>query len=742
MRALMCVATVNDWPNIVRILMNAKASATQTYTRYTSRGSVSTRTRATEPIVLAAQLNCCAALRAMLQATASASTSASHQMANTVTNGALSLLLYRALADASGCGHIEAMRVLLDAKADVGATTNMNQNRDQAQYQAQNQGAGNHAFMFAVMDMLRGPPRTHAVQANAGEANAGHLAQADAGHLAQANSGHLAQADAGHLAQADAGHLAQADAGHLAQADLAQADAGHLAQANVGHLAQAIAEHADATRSSVLSPLVRAAQTHGNLRAVRLLVSAKAAVNLTRGAQMSPLAAAACVHRDARTVKFLLFSKARASGAVADSTILASAASVPRNDATVALLLEALRLEGKTNELKDMKNEGEDEDMKNEGEDEDVKNEGEDVKNEGEDVKNEGEDMKNEDEDEDEDEDCKLPADQAAHQQRRQRQAAHRQNQPNQPNQAAQRQNRQNQAAHRQNQQHQGKTVLAKILGAKDDDARTALAGAVTCGRNAPTVRLLVEAKAALDGEGAADEYGNTPLIMAAEQGRTNAVRVLLEAKARVDARNQNECTALMRAARFGHVAAVQLLVSFTADLHARDEHGRTAFWHGADGIESQRGCLDHKDVIRVLAAAKAVVDDDNHGNTHGDLWTPLQWATIRGRASIVKVLLEVKAQPDRVVGMAANKLLENDAVSGEESEESQESEESEGSEESEESEKNERKPDEEERNGNEPNKNQKKNNARERQNHRAIAARTAVLDALRAAALDVGERT
>ena len=66
-------------------------------------------------------------------------------------------------------------------------------------------------------------------------------------------------------------------------------------------------------------------------------------------------------------------------------------------------------------------------------------------------------------------------------------------------------------------------------------------------------------------------------LIQAAEDGRLDLVRNLLQAGASPDAKSDGDVTVLMWAAARGHVEVVTVLLESGADLSARTRKGRTA---------------------------------------------------------------------------------------------------------------------------------------------------------------------
>jgi hypothetical protein len=78
-------------------------------------------------------------------------------------------------------------------------------------------------------------------------------------------------------------------------------------------------------------------------------------------------------------------------------------------------------------------------------------------------------------------------------------------------------------------------------------------------------------------------DTGSSVLQIAAEQGRTDIVCLLLSAGAPVDAVGQLCRTPLHYAACSGHVDIVQLLLSAGANLEQRNKYGRTAFAEAAE---------------------------------------------------------------------------------------------------------------------------------------------------------------
>ena len=76
--------------------------------------------------------------------------------------------------------------------------------------------------------------------------------------------------------------------------------------------------------------------------------------------------------------------------------------------------------------------------------------------------------------------------------------------------------------------------------------------------------------KQGVDVNGTVLRHGETPLMFAARTGRPEAVKLLLEAGAKVDAKDtMRQTTALMWAAEQGHAEVIELLVAAGADVNA-----------------------------------------------------------------------------------------------------------------------------------------------------------------------------
>jgi len=106
----------------------------------------------------------------------------------------------------------------------------------------------------------------------------------------------------------------------------------------------------------------------------------------------------------------------------------------------------------------------------------------------------------------------------------------------------------------------------ASLHDTQDDDTRfTLLHTATTCPDNTHVVRWLVAHGCSVD---ARDASGQTPLMLAAQCGHLDMVRLLLELGASPLAVAEDGCTPLMAGAIAGHLDIMQLCVAAGASPH------------------------------------------------------------------------------------------------------------------------------------------------------------------------------
>ena len=162
--------------------------------------------------------------------------------------------------------------------------------------------------------------------------------------------------------------------------------------------------------------------------------------------------------------------------------------------------------------------------------------------------------------------------------------------------------------------------------------------------------------------------YGETPLGRAARQSFDEAITLLLDAKADVNASDQSDETPLMHASGEGNLAGVDMLVAHPEiELDLADKKGRTALFRAAEA--GQTKCLKslvakgpqleikdkhgktalavaawegHKIPAKILIKAGADINtQDEKGNT------PLALATENNKEILVRLLLECSADAE-----------------------------------------------------------------------------------------------
>lgn len=140
------------------------------------------------------------------------------------------------------------------------------------------------------------------------------------------------------------------------------------------------------------------------------------------------------------------------------------------------------------------------------------------------------------------------------------------------------------------------------------------------------------EVKNALDNRADANvknRNGASVLYIAANQGRTEIVKLLVDAGANVEFKfHDGNVSSLQRASWFGYTGIVKLLIDAKADVQAKNNEGDTSLqWAAAAG---------RTEVVKLLIEAKAEVNLKNK-----DGYAPLYLAAQRGHVEIVKMLIE-----------------------------------------------------------------------------------------------------
>jgi ankyrin repeat protein len=143
--------------------------------------------------------------------------------------------------------------------------------------------------------------------------------------------------------------------------------------------------------------------------------------------------------------------------------------------------------------------------------------------------------------------------------------------------------------------------VLALTHGLSAQGQTTPLLQAVLTGERVAVQRVIASGADV----NAANRYGVTPLVLAAQRGRGDLIELLLKAGATVktaEAKLPEGQTLVMHAARTGDIASLKALIAAGSDVNARETRtGTTAAIWAASG--------NRANAIRVLAEAGAELD-------------------------------------------------------------------------------------------------------------------------------------
>jgi len=146
-------------------------------------------------------------------------------------------------------------------------------------------------------------------------------------------------------------------------------------------------------------------------------------------------------------------------------------------------------------------------------------------------------------------------------------------------------------------------------------------------------------------------DNGKTLLMLASEQGLADAVKILVDHRARTELRTADGATAVMYAAWGGHETVIQALAASGAELDATNDDGKTALM-----AASARG---HLNVVRALLDHGVSVD---RVASHG--WSALMYAANNGYDRVARLLVERGANPFRM-DTAGNSALTLGALQG-----------------------------------------------------------------------------
>ena len=139
-------------------------------------------------------------------------------------------------------------------------------------------------------------------------------------------------------------------------------------------------------------------------------------------------------------------------------------------------------------------------------------------------------------------------------------------------------------------------TALGLALGIRDAQGGTALSFALE-NKNAAIVRELLAHHVDVE---ELDDVNDRPLLVAARKGDAAVARLLLDAGAKPDARNDLKKTALMAAVSSTEV--MQLLLDRGAQVNAVDQSGYTPLFYAADNPAAVRFLLAHGAAVNIVS--------------------------------------------------------------------------------------------------------------------------------------------
>ena len=193
---------------------------------------------------------------------------------------------------------------------------------------------------------------------------------------------------------------------------------------------------------------------------------------------------------------------------------------------------------------------------------------------------------------------------------------------------------------------HRGQdAVVARLLALGADVGLQSVRGSsathwACSGKQSSSLGLLLDAGASMDSR---DEFGRTPLLVAAAHGLTDSVALLLErfgarVKEQLRMVNNHEDTAAHLACWFNRPSTLATLLDAGASTTARNNLGRTPLMMAA-----AYGATDCVALLLEKCACALPLDLDVQDS--GGL-TALQWAANQEHPQIISLLLHAGADP------------------------------------------------------------------------------------------------
>lgn len=179
-----------------------------------------------------------------------------------------------------------------------------------------------------------------------------------------------------------------------------------------------------------------------------------------------------------------------------------------------------------------------------------------------------------------------------------------------------------------------GQVDLVKLLISRGADPTKAnwYGSALHCAAEAgkcESMRVLIDSGMKID---LRDTFGRTPLHCASYQRHTLAIELLLDMGADPNARDDEERMLIHDAARVGDERIMRrLLGDVRVDMSTTTARGNTVLHNAAKG--------GHASIVRMLLDAGAEIEARDHEGS-----TPLHLAALRGKKAVVRLLVEAGA--------------------------------------------------------------------------------------------------
>ena len=139
-----------------------------------------------------------------------------------------------------------------------------------------------------------------------------------------------------------------------------------------------------------------------------------------------------------------------------------------------------------------------------------------------------------------------------------------------------------------------------------------------------------------------ASEDGITPLTAASSEGHTECVKLLIDAKADVNAKDKDSTTSLMAAAARGHFDVVEIIVAAGAEVNEQNVDGHTALMFAYNGKNQVETLWERYTQFVEEASSNGESKEDIDDNDSG----PIIQEALKNHTALVDLLIKSGADP------------------------------------------------------------------------------------------------